>query len=217
MGIKSKLNNFLNRPNIDKEFEAAHRKFVAANGDKTLRLNYDLNADSIVYDVGGYQGQWSSDIFSKYLCHIHIFEPVRQFYTDIQERFSRNSQIIVHGFGLAASNSTQKIFLDSDGSSIFGKSDKSEIVELRSISDFVKESDHSMIDLIKINIEGEEYDLLESMISDGNIEKFKDIQIQFHTFIPNARERRAAIRIALERTHRPTYDYPFVWENWVKK
>ena len=36
------------------------------NGDKTHRLNYNLNEKSIVFDLGGYEGQWASDIFSKY-------------------------------------------------------------------------------------------------------------------------------------------------------
>ena len=43
------------------------------NGDKTHRLNYDLDENAIVFDLGGYEGQWSSDIFSKYCCHIYIF------------------------------------------------------------------------------------------------------------------------------------------------
>lgn len=217
MGLKTGLIRIVNHPNLDKEFEAAHKAFVAANGDKTLRLNYDLNAESIVYDVGGYQGQWSSDIFSKYLCQIHIFEPVRQFYTELQQRFERNPQIVVHDFGLAISNSTQEIFLDADGSSLFGKSEESETIKLRAINDFVIESNHSRIDLVKINIEGEEYDLLESMIKNGIIERFQNLQIQFHTFISNAKERRDAIRLALQKTHRLTYDYPFVWENWAIK
>ena len=40
-------------------------------GDKTLRLNYNLNDASLVFDLGGYEGQWSSDIFSKYCCFIN--------------------------------------------------------------------------------------------------------------------------------------------------
>ena len=45
------------------------------NGDKTLRLNYPLTDKSIVLDLGGYEGQWASDIFSRYCCFIHVFEP----------------------------------------------------------------------------------------------------------------------------------------------
>jgi hypothetical protein len=40
----------------------------------------------MVFDVGGYEGQWSSDIFSKYVCHIHIFEPVPEYADQIASR-----------------------------------------------------------------------------------------------------------------------------------
>jgi hypothetical protein len=40
----------------------------------------------MVFDVGGYEGQWSSDIFSKYVCHIHIFEPVPEYAEQIASR-----------------------------------------------------------------------------------------------------------------------------------
>ncbi|MBA7576805.1 hypothetical protein ES708_18647 [subsurface metagenome] len=36
-------------------------------GDETLRLDYNLDKNSIVFDIGGYKGQWSSEIFSKLL------------------------------------------------------------------------------------------------------------------------------------------------------
>jgi hypothetical protein len=39
-------------------------------------LEYDLNADSVCIDIGGYEGQWASDIFGRYGCTIHVFEPV---------------------------------------------------------------------------------------------------------------------------------------------
>ena len=65
------------------------------NGDKTLRLDYELNNDSIVFDLGGYEGQWASDIFSKYWCFIYVFEPVEKFFNKIEQRFSKNEKIFV--------------------------------------------------------------------------------------------------------------------------
>ncbi len=58
------------------------------NGDKTLRLNYDLNQNSVVIDLGGYEGQWSSDLFSKYCCNIYIFEPYQEYVSKIKDRFN---------------------------------------------------------------------------------------------------------------------------------
>src|SRR5438477_4586077 len=38
------------------------------NGDRTLRLSYDLSENDVVFDVGGYEGQWASDIYAMYGC-----------------------------------------------------------------------------------------------------------------------------------------------------
>src|SRR6478609_5702767 len=56
------------------------------------RSDFDfLNDKSIVFDLGGYEGQWTSDIYSRYNCHVYVFEPVREFYEIIKNRFKNNS------------------------------------------------------------------------------------------------------------------------------
>jgi hypothetical protein len=47
--------------------------------------------------------------------------------------------------------------------------------------------------------------------------KFKDIQVQFHKFMPHAEKRRSKIQKELKRIHYLTYQYDFVWENWQRK
>ncbi len=37
-------------------------KWRKANGDGTLRLNYPLTPDSVVFDLGGYVGDWAQQI-----------------------------------------------------------------------------------------------------------------------------------------------------------
>ena len=74
------------------------------------------------------------------------------------------------------------------------------------------------VDLIKINIEGGEYEVLESLIADNKLSMFKNLQIQFHDFIiENAKERMSKIQQELAKTHVLTYQYEFVWENWKLK
>ncbi len=186
-------------------------------GDKTLRLDYDLDEKSLVFDLGGYEGQWTSDIFSKYCSFIHIFEPVEEFAKNIEKRFYKNEKIIVHSYGLSNKNETVKITLDKTSSSIF-KSGKetSDALLLRAI-DFMKQNNIQSIDLMKINIEGGEYDLLEHLIDTGFIKNIKNIQVQFHDIFPDAEQRMLKIQKDLEKTHFKTYQYPFVWENWRKK
>jgi FkbM family methyltransferase len=186
-------------------------------GDKTLRLNYDIHENSIVFDLGGYQGQWASDIFAMYCCSIHVFEPVEQFAEEIKQRFINNKKIKVHSFGLASEQGKIEITLDENSSSSFRLGDKSTQGNLKNFSNFLDENSISKVDLIKINIEGGEYDLLEHLLENGIITVFRNIQVQFHNFVPNCEQRMQNICNQLRETHFPTYQYRYVWENWQIK
>ena len=74
-----------------------------------------------------------------------------------------------------------------------------------------------MVDLIKINIEGGEYDLPDYIIHSGMAHCFRNIQVQFNDFVTNYKLRMQPIQQNLSITHYLTYQYPFVWENWKLK
>ncbi|MBK8196443.1 MAG: FkbM family methyltransferase [Lewinellaceae bacterium] len=82
--------------------------------------------------------------------------------------------------------------------------------------EFFTEHSIEFVDLMKINIEGEEYPLLETIIKADLQYKIDNIQIQFHPWINGAETKREEIRQALSASHRLTYDFPFVWENWER-
>ena len=188
------------------------------NGDKTLRLNYDLSQSSIVFDLGGYKGNFAQEIYNRYLCEIFIFEPVKSFYKIIDNKFKNIPKVTAYPFGLA--NNDKELFISNseDASSVFIDSDGSEKIKLKSILTFINDNKITHVDLIKINIEGGEYEVLESLLSSGMIPIFKNLQIQFHDFIiDNANERMENIQAQLAKTHKITYQYKFVWENWEIK
>jgi hypothetical protein len=68
---------------------------------------------------------------------------------------------------------------------------------------------------MKINIEGGEYELLEHLINSGLVSRIRRMQIQFHDFVPDAVARRARLVEALARSHRQSWSYYFVWEEWL--
>jgi hypothetical protein len=70
---------------------------------------------------------------------------------------------------------------------------------------------------MKINIEGGEFELLERLIETGLIATIENLQVQFHNFEVGAPKRMAELQAALGRTHTPTYQYEFVWENWARR
>lgn len=189
-----------------------------ANGDSTLRVNYDLNERSVVFDLGGYHGDFAVTMFCKYNCEVYVFEPVPEFYNIIQSKFSNNPRVHPYRFGLSDKDSFEEISLTDVSSSIFIHDGPTTKIELKDIVRFLKNEKIEKVDLIKINIEGAEYDLLDSLLDNGMITMFKNLQIQFHDFIvDNASERMKKIQERLSKTHRLTYQYEFVWENWEIK
>lgn len=189
--------------------------WINNNWDNTLRLNYNLNKDSLVIDLGGYQGQWASDIYSKYNCKIKIFEPCIDFAKNITERFKLNQNIEVFSFGLSDKNTTALLSIDENSSSIYKTGKDFQEIILMQASDFFSKKNICKIDLMKINIEGGEYDLLDHLIESGFIKNIDNLQIQFHDFVPDARQRMLKIQADLNKSHTLSYQYEFVWENWV--
>jgi len=192
-------------------------RWLDVKGDETFRVEYDLNENSIVFDLGGYKGSWTAEIFSRYCCFVYIFEPVEEFASFIEKRFSRNKKIKLFKFGLADVTKDVEIAICADGSSIFKTNEHSAKIKLIKATDFFEEEGIHKIDLMKINIEGAGYDLLDHLIESGFIKNIKNIQVQFHDIVAEAVKRRASIQEQLKKTHVLTYCYDFIWENWTIK
>ncbi|MEO7337112.1 MAG: FkbM family methyltransferase [Caldimonas sp.] len=188
------------------------------HGDTTLRLDYPLTESSVVFDIGGYMGDFASAIHDRFGCRIHVFEPVPAFCEIIRQKFLHNEKVQTFAVGLSNRNGFEEIALTDDGSSIFIKHGEQTRIELKRAVDFLAQHQIRCVDLAKINIEGAEYDLLEDLLESGCITVFKNLQVQFHDFIiENAPARMKGIQDRLSKTHELTYQYPFVWENWRLK
>ena len=191
-------------------------RWFKIKGDETLRLDYPLTAESIVFDIGGYHGDFAADIFNLYGCTVYIFEPVPEFYQHCLNRFKGNDKIICFNYGLASYNCWLDIGLAENASSFdspFAQENKQK-VELRSVSELINELNIKKIDLFKINIEGGEFDVIPEIIKSGDIKNIKYLQIQFHNFVTNAHHIRDEIRLKLAETHIEMWNYNFVWESW---
>jgi FkbM family methyltransferase len=207
---------FLRRRRRRRDYRAMVKKFYADGGDDRFRYDYDLDERSLVLDVGGYEGQWASDLYARQRCRIAIFEPVARFARNIEARFRKNGDITVHACGLGAASRTETIFLHGASSSTHKKQTQSEQIEIVDVRQWFADHFVDTVRLMKINIEGGEYELLERLVATGLIDRIDDIQVQFHNFTPDAAARMAALQQAMRATHTPTYQYRFVWENWRK-
>ena len=127
--------------------------------------------------------------------------------------------MVVLNYGLADKNGELLLSNRLDGSSFINPNHSQKDGIKCVISDFssvLNELDITSIDLMKINIEGGEFPLMEHIISCGKQAIVKQYQIQFHNFVEKAVDRRTKISCALSETHVRTWCYTFVWENWRK-
>lgn len=186
-------------------------------GDKEQRFAYPLNSESNVIDLGGYDGQWASDLFSRYLSNIYVFEAIPDFAGIISRRFSRNSKISTYPFAIGKESRVDRISLDGVGSSMFRGADKGIVVRVEDASKLFEICNITHCDLLKINIEGGEYEVLPRLIETGIISAIDNLQIQFHNLGPDSLGLMSAIQTELSKTHVLTWQYIWVWENWKRK
>jgi predicted GTPase len=91
---------------------------------------------------------------------------------------------------------------------------ESEAISASQIFNLIK---HDNIDLMKINVEGAEYQILEELIDTKNISKIKNLQVQFHLFDEEENNNYNNLVQKLSETHELSWRFPFVWENWKLK
>lgn len=193
-------------------------KWFRDNGDGTHIINYNLNEDSIIMDLGGYTGVWAKQMIDKYNPNVYILEPVPQFYDGMVNRFKDNKKVRLMNVGVGIENKDGLIFMDNDSTSSNLTTNNSIKVTFSTIDSILGKWGINEVDLLQINIEGDEYPLLEYMIEKGLLIKFKNIQVQFHSISESNINRRAKIREALiANGFKNKFDYPFVWESWGSK
>jgi FkbM family methyltransferase len=197
------------------EYRRTVKRWYADGGDDRFRFDYDLDRDSLVLDLGGFEGQWASDVYARFRCRVIVFEPVPAFAARIADRFRRNDDIEVHACGLGATTRKETIHLHGAGTSTYRRDAATVEARIVDVAAWFAEHEIASVKLMKVNIEGGEFELLERLLETGLAPRIEDLQVQFHYVSPQSPARMRAIQRKLAATHAPTYQYPFVWENWT--
>jgi len=179
------------------------------NGDNTLRVNYNLTPFSVVVDIGARHGHWADQIKLKYGTPVYCFEVVKEFCRQL-----KNKGYIVFQKAVYNQNGILNIGIEEDEGSIFHEKNTFEMQSIKASDIFVL-INHNHIDLMKINVEGAEYAILNQLIDTGAISRIQNIQVQFHV-LNNSEQDYKLIESKLKKTHKLTWRYPFVWENWER-
>jgi FkbM family methyltransferase len=189
---------------------------LAVRDDPDLLVTADLDATSVVVDGGAYLGEWCAAVAERYHPVIHAYEPSPAALPQLDEVARQHGGIEVHPFALGRADGPADLHLGGPGSSTFGPAveGRTTTVELRDVATAFDALDVAGIDLLKLNIEGGEYDVLDRLLETGWLERIRLVSVQFHEWHPNAYRRRRRIRRALRATHDEVWCYPWVWELW---
>lgn len=186
-----------------------------SDAGNSLITNFPLTKDSVVFDIGGYLGDWTQFVQKKYDCWVYVYEPVEKFCQQIRNRFSDNYKVKVYPYGLEDDTRRIQIATMDDGSSAHMPHREDEpFVWFHDIAEELKNI--GLPNLLTINAEGSEYPILERLIQINELKNIDHLLVQFHDFAPNAVKRREWIRERFNLTHRENFCYPFVWESWSR-
>ncbi len=186
------------------------------HGRDRLLVDHQLNENSIVFDIGGYKGIFSDAIIRRFNPYMYVFEPVSDYYDILRGKYENNPKVSLYNVGLYGADKNARISVEGETSNVvFSVQDamhRYEDITLMDVVRFMDKAKVERIDLMSINTEGAEYDILARLIESHYITRIRTLQVQFHTNIPDCREKRRDIIHMIKRTHGTKFSYPFVWE-----
>ncbi len=187
------------------------------SGVQHFRLEHNLNTESIVFEIGGFTGDFSDRIINQFDCNVFIFEPIKEYYEYLTTKHAPNPKVKVFNYGLESFNGDKLITLSSDGSSIYATGGLTEMVSFRNVNDVLTELHLEKIDLVELNCEGSEYNILSELCFGPHIKSINIIQIQFHKIDSiSHEEEKVKCREYLAATHTLMWDKPHdAFECWT--
>ena len=175
----------LMRPNVLCEKE----RFGSGYGGWDVVVS-SLNPNSVVYSFGvGEDASFDMALIEKYNLIIHAFDPTPKSIEWVKrQKFHEN--FVMHSYGIAAFDGEVSFNPPSNPDHVsytildrpFTKS-KAISVPVRKISTIMQELGHASIDILKLDIEGAEYDVIKDLYASGI--RPEQILIEFHHRFPN--------------------------------
>lgn len=196
---------------------------------EALMLDWPLTDESVVFDVGAFEGKWAAKIAEKYGASLMLFEPQASgSHIDRLRAGLAGHRYLFFPYALGERNAELPMGeWDTDGCSfLLTEEDARKPGNTRTQMGrglmvdavaWLKSYGIEDIDLASINIEGYEFRLLPYLIETGAIKRFQRLAVQFHLFVPDALAQYDALKGRLEETHRLLWDAFPTWVAWERR
>jgi hypothetical protein len=196
------------------EINDINSRWKENQGDETYALQWAIDENSTVWEIGGFEGRWAEQIIGMYDPHMTIFEPTKWGFGKCSARFFGNYKVDVRHYGLWVTECALPLYNPgNDGASLLQPHAVSEVCPFKDVYDELDDD----VDLCLMNVEGSEYVLLPYMIGYGLMRHIRLFWCQFHLFADPNHERFLRIHEALKTTHRVKWNFFPTAVAWERK
>jgi FkbM family methyltransferase len=183
---------------------------------RLLGSDYPDAVGGIVFDVGGYEGDFALRCVKELNADVYCFEPIPSFQALIKKNFEAVPKAHLRPVGLSDSSRSAKFELRGLGTAEAAVANAVD-VELVDVCEALGKDAPNGVDLLALNVEGAEYAILNRLCDTGDISRVRHLRIQFHLTVDHAREQYTELVQRLSVTHQLIWRYPFIWESWSLK
>jgi FkbM family methyltransferase len=148
-----------------------------------------LGPETIVYSIGiGEDISFDLAMILNHGCHVFGFDPTPRVAQWIGMQKAIPNEFHFHPLGLGAKTGVLQFFLPKNDKNVSGSfvaqanvdTERTVEVEMRTFSDLMQTLEHSRVDVIKMDIEGIEYEVLDSILILSEKSGVSQILIEFH-------------------------------------
>jgi len=185
--------------NVKKQINIPHQWYGNEYGGFYIS-NEKLNKNSIIYSFGvGEDISFDEAIINEFNCKVFAFDPTPKSIKWVENR-KNPIEFNFHPYGIDEQSGVVEFLLPKNNDYVSGSvinqinvdKEKKIKVNMKCLADIVKDMNHKHIDILKIDIEGSEYKILDSILLAPV--KIDQILIEIHErFFPDGKEKTKAL------------------------
>ncbi|MHB8319640.1 MAG: FkbM family methyltransferase [Acidimicrobiales bacterium] len=139
-----------------------------------------LDDESVVVDLGMSDGAFAREVASRFGCRVFGVEPNPTLFAAMPHM----EQIVKEQVAMGPTDGPVTLYLNTKqcASTQFDLADTSVVVTGVTLTSFLDRHAVSAVDLLKIDIEGAEFDVLAS-VNDSDMMRIRQLTIEFHDFL----------------------------------
>lgn len=158
-----------------------------------VRNKCSLNKDTIIFDVGANVGNYSQKIVKEFTSinfQLYSFEPSKETFFELKKSLKNIPDLKLYNIGFGEESGIKTLFYNKKKSGLasmynrrlshFGiKMNLTELIELKTLDNFCEENKIKKIDFLKLDVEGNEFNVLEGAKKMINRNEIRIIQFEF--------------------------------------